>query len=88
MMHAPEQVPSLCHFPTTLGVEGDWLENADSTCVTLIMQRRWEIMQIYRNGTLDHSAKVCSRQVTGGGSATTGCVACLPGCVQKSLQLF
>lgn len=74
---AAEQVPPLRDYSTTVGVEGDWLENAHSSDATPVLQRRREIMQIYRNGTLDHNAELCSRQVTGDSSATTGCVAYL-----------
>ncbi|CAM9775636.1 unnamed protein product, partial [Laminaria digitata] len=40
-------------------VDGDWLEAADATCNVLVVQRRREILEVYRHGWLDSQSVVC-----------------------------
>lgn len=44
----------------TAGVTGDWLEAADQTCTTLVLQRRREVLEVYRHGRLDAQSTACS----------------------------
>lgn len=54
------------------GIRGDWLENADLTCETLITQRRKEIIQMYRDGTMDRNGMMCASLATDNERATPG----------------
>ena len=51
------------------GVDGDWLEAADAMCNTLVLQRRREILKVYRDGWRDNQSVVCPQ-------ATNDCPDC------------